>query len=125
MRGVHNAVVTPSEMYKNVFGVDASYSVVVYCSMHATEMHMLRKVQLFSVHAVKNMADNKDGKLIEEIRNYPWMYETNRKDFRDIKKKFNSWVEIATKLDMTGRKIKSKILHLRNILYKHINWINT
>lgn len=46
---------------------------------------------------------NFDDILIDIVKNYPHLYDSSCKDYRDVIKKENSWVEISKILD-TSRK---------------------
>ncbi|KAG1673790.1 hypothetical protein GQR58_015402 [Nymphon striatum] len=65
------------------------------------------------------MADNKftDSSveiLIEAVKEYPWLYDTKRKDFKDLLKRRNSWVDIGRLLDKSDLDCKAKWRYLRS-----------
>lgn len=41
-------------------------------------------------------------KLIEEVKKYPWLYDTSRRDFRDVRKKRISWNQVGVVLNEDG-----------------------
>lgn len=51
-----------------------------------------------------------DALLISLVRNYPYLYNKELSDFKDIAKKQNAWTEIGNILDTTGMYIHTIFL---------------
>lgn len=45
----------------------------------------------------------KDSLLVDLVKGYPHLYDKQSRDFKDIKKRNNSWEEIGEILNATGR----------------------
>ncbi|KAL1493580.1 hypothetical protein ABEB36_009281 [Hypothenemus hampei] len=45
-----------------------------------------------------------DGKLIDLVHSYPHLYDRKISDFKDVKKKENSWKEIASLTNYSGNR---------------------
>ncbi|KYQ58420.1 hypothetical protein ALC60_02597 [Trachymyrmex zeteki] len=59
---------------------------------------------------------NFDDILINLVKSYPHLYDSSCKDYRDVIKKENSWVEISKILD-TSRKFHFLCLTMLTISY--------
>lgn len=44
-----------------------------------------------------------DELLIDAVRGYPHLYNPTLKEYKDIRMKENSWTEIASVMNMTGK----------------------
>ncbi|KAK5648195.1 hypothetical protein RI129_003253 [Pyrocoelia pectoralis] len=54
-----------------------------------------------------------DGRLIDLVHSYPHLYDRKRSDFKDTRKKDNSWNEIATLLKYSVVDVQSRWKYLR------------
>ncbi|XP_067141676.1 uncharacterized protein [Centruroides vittatus] len=52
--------------------------------------------------------------LINEVRNYPWLYDIRRADYKDSIKKNNSWKEISKKLNVEESLVKKRWQNIRD-----------
>lgn len=52
---------------------------------------------------VKENEKGSDELLIDAVRDYPHLYNSILKEYKDIQMKENSWTEIASVMNMTGK----------------------
>ncbi|KAG1652272.1 hypothetical protein GQR58_026437 [Nymphon striatum] len=52
--------------------------------------------------------------LIDEVKSYPWLFDTARKDFKDQAKKKQSWCEIAARLNKDPNDCQEKWRYIRS-----------
>ncbi|KAG1706185.1 hypothetical protein GQR58_003709 [Nymphon striatum] len=62
------------------------------------------------------MADNISftEHLIEKVKEYPWLYDTARENFKDTIKKNNSWKEIADAFNVDVQKLEQLVQDVEN-----------
>ncbi|XP_049804692.1 transcription factor Adf-1-like [Schistocerca nitens] len=61
----------------------------------------------------------KTERLIEEVRQYNFLYDTRDPDYKNILKKAEAWRDIAAKLDQNAETLKTKWRNLRDAYVKH------
>ena len=71
------------------------------------------------------MADKNDGadsdvSFMEIIREFPTMYDSSLKDFKDRNKKSNCWKAMAERLDQPVDQIKSRYGSIRTQFGKYL-----
>lgn len=77
-----------------------AYDHMDYCK----NMNMSENEVNENLNSVVTLQDDEDGTfddlLINIVKSYPHLYDTSSRDYRDVIKKENSWVEISKILDM-------------------------
>ncbi|XP_011687244.1 PREDICTED: uncharacterized protein LOC105449638 isoform X2 [Wasmannia auropunctata] len=95
-----------------------------YCTDNEACINENENNQIFE-HSVESSGNTYDELLIDSVKNFPNLYDHSLKEFKDLKMRENSWLEIANILHISVKTCKNRWICLRDRFTKEMRKIET